>query len=54
MKNFILNILILLLFNTSIAFASYIDTNAETAVVIDSDSGKILFAKDKVCLRSLF
>ena len=47
MKNFILNILILLLFNTSIVFASYIDTNAETAVVIDSDSGKILFAKDK-------
>ena len=47
MKNFILNILILLLFNTSIVFASYIDTNAETAVVIDADSGKILFAKDK-------
>ena len=31
---------------SSIAYASYIDTDAETAVVIDAATGKVLFAKE--------
>ena len=31
---------------SSIAYATYIDTDAETAVVIDAATGKVLFAKE--------
>ena len=40
-------ILISLLLITQFSFASYIDTDAEMAVVIDADTGKVLFEKDK-------
>ena len=40
-------IFICLLFITNFSSASYIDTDAEMAVVIDSDTGKVLFEKNK-------
>ena len=40
-------ILISLLLITQFSFASYIDTDAEMAVVIDADTGKVLFEKNK-------
>ncbi len=47
MKRFILTVLSIFLLNSVLAFASYIDTDAETAVVIDATTGKVLFEKDK-------
>ena len=47
MHRYILTILSIFLLNSVLAFASYIDTDAETAVVIDATTGKILFEKDK-------
>ena len=47
MIKLVTKIFITLLFITQFSFASYIDTDAETAVVIDSDTGKVLFEKDK-------
>ena len=40
-------IFISLLFLTQISFASYIDTDADMAVVIDADTGKVLYEKNK-------
>ena len=42
-----LTVLSIFLLNSVLAFASYIDTDAETAVVIDATTGKVLFEKDK-------
>ena len=47
MLRFILIVLSIFLLNSVFAFASYIDTDAETAVVIDATTGKVLFEKDK-------
>ncbi len=47
MHRFILAVLSIFLLNSVLAFASYIDTDAETAVVIDATTGKVLFEKDK-------
>ena len=47
MHRFILTVLSIFLLNSVLAFASYIDTDAETAVVIDATTGKVLFEKDK-------
>ncbi len=47
MHRFILAFLAIFLLNSVFAFASYIDTDAETAVVIDATTGKVLFEKDK-------
>ena len=47
MHRFILTFLSIFLLNSVLAFASYIDTDAETAVVIDATTGKVLFEKDK-------
>ena len=47
MHRFILAVLSIFLLNSVFVFASYIDTDAETAVVIDATTGKVLFAKDK-------
>ncbi len=47
MHRFILIVLSIFLLNSALAFASYIDTDAETAVVIDATTGKVLFEKDK-------
>ena len=40
-------IFILLFINVGHSYSSFIDTEAETAVVIDADTGQILFEKDK-------
>ena len=40
-------IFISLLFITQISFASYIDTDADMAVVIDADTGKVPYEKNK-------
>ena len=47
MHRFILTVLSIFLLNSVLAFASYIDTEAETAVVIDATTGKVLFEKNK-------
>ena len=47
MHRYILTVLSIFLLNSVLAFASYIDTDAETAVVIDATTGKVLFEKDK-------
>ncbi len=47
MHRFILTVLSILLLNSVFVFASYIDTDAETAVVIDATTGKVLFEKNK-------
>ena len=47
MINFVTKIFISLFFITQFSFASYIDTDAEMAVVIDADTGKVLFEKNK-------
>ncbi len=47
MHRFILAFLSIFLLNSALVFASYIDTDAETAVVIDATTGKVLFEKDK-------
>ena len=47
MIKLIIKIFFCLLLITQFSFASYIDTDAETAVVIDADTGKVLFEKDK-------
>ena len=47
MHRFIFAFLAIFLLNSVLAFASYIDTDAETAVVIDATTGKILFEKNK-------
>ena len=47
MHRFILAFIAIFLLNSVLAFASYIDTDAETAVVIDATTGKVLFEKDK-------
>ncbi len=47
MHRFILVVLSIFLLTSVLAFASYIDTDAETAVVIDATTGKVLFEKDK-------
>ena len=43
----VIKIFVSLLFITQFSFASYIDTDAEMAVVIDADTGKVLFEKNK-------
>lgn len=47
MKKIIPIILLLLLSNTNIAYPSFIDTEADTAIIIDADTGQILFEKNK-------
>ena len=47
MHRFILTVLSIFLLNTVLAFGSYIDTDAKTAVVIDATTGKVLFEKNK-------
>ena len=47
MHRFILTVLSIFLLNSVPAFASYIDTDAKTAVVIDGTTGKVLFEKNK-------
>ena len=47
MIKLVIKIFISLLFITQFSFASYIDTDAEMAVVIDADTGKVLFEKNK-------
>ena len=47
MLRFILTVLSIFFLNSVFVFASYIDTDAETAVVIDATTGKVLFEKDK-------
>ena len=47
MIKLITKIFIFLLLLTQFSFASYIDTDAEMAVVIDADTGKVLFEKNK-------
>ena len=47
MIKLIIKIFISLLFITQFSFASYIDTDAKMAVVIDADTGKVLFEKNK-------
>ena len=39
-------IIIFLFIHINVAFASFIDTEAETAVVMDATTGRVLFAKD--------
>jgi D-alanyl-D-alanine carboxypeptidase (penicillin-binding protein 5/6) len=44
----LLSIIILFLFtNINISYSSFIDTEAETAIIIDGDTGQILFEKNK-------
>ena len=47
MHRFILTVLSIFLLNSVLAFGSYIDTDAKTAVVIDGTTGKVLFEKNK-------
>ena len=47
MHRFILTVLSVFLLNSVLAFGSYIDTDAKTAVVIDATTGKVLFEKNK-------
>ena len=47
MHRFILTVLSIFLLNSALAFGSYIDTDAKTAVVIDATTGKVLFEKNK-------
>ena len=47
MHRFILITLSIFLLNSVLAFGSYIDTDAKTAVVIDATTGKVLFEKNK-------
>ncbi len=47
MLRFILTVLSIFLLSSVFVFASYIDTDAETAVVIDATTGKVLFEKEK-------
>ncbi len=47
MHRFLLIILSTFLLNSVLAFGSYIDTDAKTAVVIDATTGKVLFEKNK-------
>ena len=47
MHKLILSILSIFLLNSVLAFGSYIDTDAKTAVVIDATTGKVLFEKNK-------
>ena len=47
MHRFILAVLSIFLLNSVLAFGSYIDTDAKTAVVIDATTGKVLFEKNK-------
>ena len=47
MHRFILTVLSIFLLNSVIAYGSYIDTDAKTAVVIDGTTGKVLFEKNK-------
>ena len=47
MIKLVIKIFVSLLFITQFSFASYIDTDAKMAVVIDADTGKVLFEKNK-------
>ena len=47
MMKLVTKIFVFLLLITQFSFASYIDTDAEMAVVIDADTGKVLFEKNK-------
>jgi D-alanyl-D-alanine carboxypeptidase (penicillin-binding protein 5/6) len=47
MHRFILTVLSIFFLNSVLAFGSYIDTDAKTAVVIDATTGKVLFEKNK-------
>ena len=47
MHRFILTVLSIFLLYSGLAFGSYIDTDAKTAVVIDATTGKVLFEKNK-------
>ncbi|MDC0032073.1 D-alanyl-D-alanine carboxypeptidase [Pelagibacteraceae bacterium] len=47
MKKLLPIILLFLFTNISISYSSFIDTEAETAIIIDGDTGQILFEKNK-------
>ena len=47
MIKLVIKIFLSLLFIIQFSFASYIDTDAKMAVVIDADTGKVLFEKNK-------
>ena len=47
MKKLLLIILLFLFTNINISYSSFIDTEAETAIIIDGDTGQILFEKNK-------
>ncbi|MDG2416947.1 MAG: D-alanyl-D-alanine carboxypeptidase [Pelagibacterales bacterium] len=48
MKKLFLPIILFFLFvNINISYSSFIDTEAETAIIIDGDTGQILFEKNK-------
>ena len=47
MYSFIFTVLSIFFLNSVLAFGSYIDTDAKTAVVIDATTGKVLFEKNK-------
>ena len=47
MKKLLQIILLFLFTNINISYSSFIDTEAETAIIIDGDTGQILFEKNK-------
>jgi len=47
MKKLLPIILLFLFTNVNISYSSFIDTDAETAIIIDGDTGQILFEKNK-------
>ena len=47
MKKLLPIILLFLFTNINISYSSFIDTEAETAIIIDGDTGQILFQKNK-------
>jgi D-alanyl-D-alanine carboxypeptidase (penicillin-binding protein 5/6) len=47
MKKLLPIILLFLFTNINISYSSFIDTEAETAIIIDGDTGQILFEKNK-------
>ncbi len=47
MKKLLPLILLLLFTSVNISYSSFIDTEAETAIIIDGDTGQILFEKNK-------
>jgi len=47
MKKLLPIILLIIFTNINISYSSFIDTEAETAIIIDGDTGQILFEKNK-------